>query len=359
MRFFSNGRDHNRGFAIPMMLLLLAVLTAMLSSAFIRVSADRRMAASSEASVTALALAQSGLQNYMSSMTSRPADGDSVRINLTGGFAEVVARVVQRPIDTMANQTFIIRSTGYVIEPSQGAVPLALRTVASFAQWHPGSLRTLAAFTGTRIDDDSNDLDSLWVYGDDQCGAAASIPGVRSQNGTSFSAFNPDGSPRGVVEFGSQTEVAEATGILWQEIIAGDFEPDYYSLDLMPHGDTTFQSYLIDDVEFDVENVKGSGLLIVTGELDTGDDSGFEYFEWDGVVLVGEELEASAIDSTVVRGLLVTGLNRLLGVSPDDQEIRQRPTYVYYNSCNVSRALARYRGLAPLTNAWVDNWAMY
>ncbi len=179
MRFSSNGRDHNRGFAIPLMLLLLAVLTAMLSSAFIRVSADRRMAVSSEASVASLALAQSGLHRYMSTVTSRPADGDSVRVNLTGGFAEVVARVVQQPIDTFANQTFIIRSTGYVIQPSQGAVPVALRTVASFAEWRPGSLRTLAAFTGSRIDTDSNDLDSLWVYGDDQCGAVPSIPGVR------------------------------------------------------------------------------------------------------------------------------------------------------------------------------------
>jgi hypothetical protein len=127
----------------------------------------------------------------------------------------------------------------------------------------------------------------------------------------------------------------------------------------MPPGDTTFQSYLIVDNEFDAENVKGSGLLIVTGELDTGDDSGFEYFEWDGVVLVGEELEASALDSTVIRGLIITGLNRLLGNSPDVQEVRQRPTYIYYNSCNVHRALERYRGLVPLPNAWVDNWAMY
>jgi hypothetical protein len=341
------------------MLLLLAVLTAMLSTAFIRVSADRRMAASSEAAVTSLALAQSGLQQYMGSVTTRPLDGDSVRVNLSGGFAEVVTRVMQQPIDPMANQTYIIRSTGYVIEPSQGAVPLALRTVASFAQWHPGGVQTLAAFTGIRIDDDSNDLDSLWVDGDDQCGAGPSIPGVRSQNGTSFSDFNPDGSPRGVVELGSQTDVAQATGILWDQIVSGGFEADYTSLAGMPQGDTTFQSYLIDDTEFDAKNVKGSGLLIITGELDTGDDSSFEYFEWDGVVLVGEELEASAIDSTVIRGLLVTGLNRLLDQSPDEQEVRQRPTYIYYNSCHVHRALARYRGLVPVTNAWVDNWAMY
>ena len=359
MRYASKGRHDDRGFAIPLMLLLLAVLTAMLSSAFIRVSADRRMAVSSEASVASLALAQSGLHRYMSTVTSRPADGDSVRVNLTGGFAEVVARVVQQPIDTFANQTFIIRSTGYVIQPSQGAVPVARRTVASFAEWRPGSLRTLAAFTGSRIDTDSNDLDSLWVYGDDQCGAVPSIPGVRSQNGTSFSDFNPDGSPRGVVELGSQTQVAEATGIRWAEIIAGEFEPDFYSLAGMPPGDTTFQSYLIDAVAFDADNVKGSGLLIITGELETGDNPVSTFFEWDGVVLIGDVLDAEADDSTVIRGLLVTGLNRLLGQNPAKQDFRAEPTYVYYNSCNVHRALERYRGLVPLTNAWVDNWAMY
>ncbi len=149
---FQNGRHDNRGFAIPLMLLVLAVLTAMLSTAFIRVSADRRMAASSEASVEALTLAQSGLHQYLSSVTTEPVDGDSVRINLTGGYAEVVARVIQSPVDPLANQTYIIRSTGYVIEPSQGAVPLALRTVAGFAEWRPGGIQTLAAFTGTRID---------------------------------------------------------------------------------------------------------------------------------------------------------------------------------------------------------------
>lgn len=338
MTTFARRIRRDEGFAIPMTLLLLTMLTVMLSSVFLRVSADRRMAASSEAAVTSLTLAQSGLQSYLGSVIARPADGDSVRINLTGGYAEVVARVLQQPADTMLPETFIVRSTGYVIHPSQGLVPVALRTVAEFARWQMGGVRTLGAFTGARIGTGSSDLDDLWVYGADQCGGAAAIPGVRSQNGTNFDAFNPDMTPRGVVELGTTNEIGLATGIDWAEIVGGGFTPDHTSLASMTPGDTTFQSYLITDTEYDAHNIRGSGLLIITGELDTGNSGGDDIFEWDGIVLLGDELDADAYDSTVVRGLLVTGLNTLLGSSPDATVLANEVVKVYYNSCNIAKA---------------------
>ncbi|MCZ6916820.1 MAG: hypothetical protein O7I93_08590 [Gemmatimonadetes bacterium] len=350
---------NNRGIAIPMTLLLLTVLTVMLSSLFLRVSADRRMAASSEATITALTLAQSGLQSYMNSVTARPTDGDSVRINLNGGYAEVVARVLQQPLDTMMPQTFIIRSTGYVIVPSLGSVPLAVRTVAEFAVWQSGGVRTLGAFTGTRISTLASALDDLWVYGADRCGMSAAIPGIRSQNGTSFSDFNPDMTPRDVVELSTTNAVGLATGIRWAEIVGGGFTPDHTTLASMPPGDTTFQSYLIDEIEYDAVNIRGSGLLIITGELDTGNTGSDLIFEWDGIVLIGDDLDADALDSTVIRGLLVTGLNTLLAMTPDANVLANAPVYVYYDSCNIAKAMERFKGFVPIPNAWVDNWAMY
>ena len=32
---------------------------------------------------------------------------------------------------------------------------------------------------------------------------------------------------------------------------------------------------------------------------------------------------------------------------------------MYYNSCNIAKAMERFIGFVPIPNAWVDNWAMY
>src|SRR5574341_710423 len=94
-----------RGIALPVPLFIITLMTIMLAAAFARVGAERELAVGSSDAVNALAVAQSGLQRYFAyrdSLRARPRDGDSVRFNVTGGYADVVARVSKRPVtDTL------------------------------------------------------------------------------------------------------------------------------------------------------------------------------------------------------------------------------------------------------------------
>ncbi len=76
-------------------------------------------------------------------------------------------------------------------------------------------------------------------------------------------------------------------------------------------------------------------------------------------MLVGEKLDAKANDSTVIRGMLVAGLRKVSGQNARKTKFRKDPVRIYYNSCTIKRAMEPLRGLAPLRNAWVDNWASY
>ncbi|MEE8251915.1 MAG: hypothetical protein V3R24_09265, partial [Gemmatimonadales bacterium] len=88
-----------RGFALPTVIFLVTFLTVLLATALARARSDHEVADSGQSVVDALAIAESGLQIYLDGQTSRPSDGDSVRINVTGGYTDVVVLVLQNPAD--------------------------------------------------------------------------------------------------------------------------------------------------------------------------------------------------------------------------------------------------------------------
>ncbi len=59
----NNARD-DRGFALPLTLFLIAVLTLMLGATFTRAATEIRIAAGSKSAMDALFVAQSGLEKY-------------------------------------------------------------------------------------------------------------------------------------------------------------------------------------------------------------------------------------------------------------------------------------------------------
>ena len=135
---------NERGFALPLTILVVTVMTMLIASANVRARADLVIAESSGATVTAFAVAQSGLQRYFAyydSIKVRPPDGDSLRVNVASGFADVRAYKVLSPTDTMETELYIVRSTGILIEPTRGSDPQAQRTVAQFAQWQSVGLQ--------------------------------------------------------------------------------------------------------------------------------------------------------------------------------------------------------------------------
>ena len=107
-----------RGFALPMTVFLVTLLTVMLTSAFARTATEIVIAESTEAGVDARAIAQSGLQSYFGqNFTQRPGSGDSIRYNVAGGYAWVVPSVLRAPADTLDDFTFMLDPDTHVPAP--------------------------------------------------------------------------------------------------------------------------------------------------------------------------------------------------------------------------------------------------
>jgi hypothetical protein len=347
---------NERGFALPLTILVVTVMTMLIASANVRARADRVIAESSGATVTAFAVAQSGLQRYFAvydSIKVRPPDADSLRINVASGFADVRAYKVLSPTDTMETELYIVRSTGILIEPTRGSDPQAQRTVAQFAQWQSASMYIRGVFTAANdwIIGPSTDVD---VRGNDHClPAAPTVAGVRT---TSASPLVPSDFDEitSLFQNGTGSAVADSTKIDWAFIVGGQFEADY---DSFQPWDTSYPTMLITG-DTTIDNFIGMGLLIVTGDLTLTGSA----LNWRGVVLVGGRLtiDVAAGVYGYVRGVTATGLNAQLGMSPPANLISGGSLIDFdYHRCEVQKALNAFVGFAPIRNAWIDNWAMY
>ncbi len=351
-------RCREGGFALPVTIFLVTLVTIMLAAVFVRVSEDRRMAETTGATVDAVAIAHSGLQRYFShydSLNIRPPDGDSLRFNVTGGYADVVAHFVQRPADTLLRQTYIVRSSARVIEPSAGADPQAVRTVAQFAQWQTANIDDLVgAFTAANgVRRINGGL--IRIYGWDNCGVAPSMHGLRAPMGPLPPLPWPNGDLQGVPtpvwEGGNGYNVATQTDIDWPTIVTGGFTPDYTTVQF---ADSSFSSQMIYG-NLVLADTWGTGLLIVTGDLIIQGTQ----VDWQGVILVGGEIVFNAA-VTNVEGLVVSGLDELLGgMNPPRGDLGGTVIDIRYDSCDVMSALQSLTGFSPVSNAWVDNWATY
>lgn len=353
--------SNERGFALPLTILVVTVMTMLIASAHVRVRGDRIFAESSGAVVDAFAVAQSGLHRYFAyydSLKVRPPDGDSLRINVLAGFADVLAYKVYSPTDTMETELYIVRSTGTLIKPTHGSDPQAERTVAQFAQWQSAAMKVtggaVGAFTAAN-DITVNTSGVLRVRGHDQCATpAASVSGLRVPLGTTTVSGDFDvlsGSAPALYTLGSGPGVANNTLIDWPSITSGQFDADY---DSFRSWDASYPTMIIDG-DLTVSDAGGYGLLIVTGNLTL---NGF-FFSWRGVVLVGGQLVSNTMFTTV-RGITVTGLNEQLGMNPPTGQLGGGwfQDYLYYE-CEVRNALNALVGFVPVENAWIDNWAMY
>ncbi len=346
-----------RGFALPLTIFVLTLITIMLAAIFVRVQVDRRIAESSGDIVNAIAIASTGLDRYFAhydSLVTRPPDGDSLRINVTGGYADVVAHVVRQPADSTDGITYIVRSRGRLIRPTQGADPQAVQTVAQFAQWQYGSMTVIGALAA--INDfnctSGNCSGTYHLNGWDECAAMSPVRGLRTPNGPTSNWGPPEVDPE-TLEGPSAGSFAVPTfiGIDWALVTGGGFEPDHTTLTDL----SSWSVYLLSG-NTTVTDLVGNGLLMVTGDLRT---SGL-YLNWQGVILVGGAMIFEA-DTTFVRGAVVTGLNYQIGTNPPLGKWGPDSTHIdiRYNSCHVQSALTSLVGFAPIETAWMDNWAAY
>ncbi len=358
----------DRGFALPLTIFLIAVLTLMLGATFTRAATENRIAAGSKWAVDALFVAQAGLEKYLGqdfAASNRPLLEDSMRLDVPGGWAWVVPDVLVTPADTMHDFRYIIRSTGYVENPSQPGNALASHTVAQFADWQTAWLDAprAALIAANGLDIESN---GVRVDGRDQynalCAGDPWLPdavGARlpASGNTDLSFATYLGAPERQ-ESGTPESVAQLVNIDWEAIRSGEFIPDYTSPQYGLTGD--FPSQLVAGSYTESgNNFSGEGLLIVTGDLTVS--SSRDYWYWRGVILVGGEASIEA-DEVKIFGTLISGLNYLTGDTPtnDDSDFRGDHEFrLRFNSCNIRKSLTFMQGFVPLVNTWVDNWSTY
>jgi len=346
-------RRDEAGFALPLTLFVLTLVTIMLAALMVQVQNDRRIASSSGDLVETFTIAQDGLRDYLSfrsQSTTRPLNGDSLRINVVGGYADVVAYVVQQPADTLNGIVYLVRSRGRLIKPTQGADPQAVRVVAQYVRWQYGTMRVYAAFAPINSFTCSNCDGTFQFLGYDQCAGAPTVPGMQTPNGPT-PYFAPPYVDPAVVEGPVTSTFASMAfmGIDWAAVLGSGFSPDYTTLTSLD----TWSSYRLAGNPT-LTNVSGTGLLVVQGNL-TLDD-----FYWQGVVLVGGRIVFAA-DTSQVEGAVVSGLQDQIG--PGAQTGRWGPAgshiAIQYNSCNVAQAFSSMTGFALIAGGWMDNWASY
>jgi hypothetical protein len=356
--------DGEAGFALPAVVLLIAILTVLLTTGHARVASDVGIASAGDAIAAASVVARSGLQTYFGTLTLdacefpvRPADGDSVRINVTGGYAEVVARVVRRPADSLANWLYLVRSTGYNISPADGATPLASRTVAQFAEWQSGQLGLPAAFMAAnglfRIAAGSGQLHGSDEHPTSGCPMPGRLALAAEGGIPDLTDFDLTGSaPQ---SYGSGADMVTNAGIDWAAVLTpGRIVPDFTT------PQTANMNYPVQVVTGNATlgsagaAITSTGLLIVSGDLMVLGNS----VQWYGVVLVGGRVYFDALDQRF-DGFFASGLNKQLGMNPTAGGIGGDYTDVDFNSLYTARAMRPLTGFAPVENAYVEFWKTY
>lgn len=346
------------GFALPLTIFVLLLVTVLLAALMVQVQTDRRIAEGSGDLADALVVAQSGLEAYAAhydSLSFRPTDGDSLRINVAGGYADVIAQVVHQPADTLLGGIdYIIRSRGRLIRPTLGADPQAIRVVAQFARWEYGVMNVIGAYTaadGFRCTG-PNCGGTYVLSGYDACSMEPAVPALRTPTGGGQPLAPPRVDPPEVK--GPNTNAFTAPpfiGIDWGIVESGAFAPDYRTLTNL----NTWSSYLLDG-DVTLTDIVGAGMLIVRGDATLAGTR----FDWQGVMIVGGHIEFEA-DTSRVSGALLSGVALQTGNISGTSRWGDTGTHidVFYSSCAVRNAFRSLTGFALVPGAWMDRWASY
>jgi hypothetical protein len=358
-----------RGFAIPVAILVILVLTIMVAGGFSLVSAERRSVADQKSQISAFRIAEQGLEVFLvrrdsllkdkPGYTKVPTGADSVRITLSGGYADVTLTRLRAPRGNQAG-LYVVRSKGVETAGAYAGTPQGVRTVAQYALWEPAPMQVLAGWTAMSGLQQNGGAGTLG--GIDLCGANAAVAGVvvpmdPGYEGKTIAVGNPP----------IDSVAPDSIEIDWAGIKNGNaieatitIPPAAWPQAAMvaAYGDSTSLYYPIVRVNGDfVLPSSGKGMLIVTGNLTMNGAVG-----WKGVILVGGWIDANGQNngssSEGVQGAVISGLNEKLGMYVDHSVSNGTKSY-NYNSCEVSRATTTMGALVTLRNTWVDNWVEY
>jgi len=350
-----------RGAAMPLAILWIALLSLGAVVGLSRLSAERRTNGNFQAEVDAFALGQAGLGRYFAGVSSPP--GVSFDTTVTGLPGGSVAVSVRRLREAAGNDPalYVIRAyatnTGAV---RYGAdIPASERTVAQVAIWQDGTMDVKSAWTS--IPGLQKNGGAGTISGTDQCGVLPGVPGVAvpvvAADGDPGYDQNrgapvPAGNPPILHPAPTPESFAPLVNIDWDGIVNGGALQADYNLTGTSGWPSSFADWPSIFVEGSVSlnpPLSGQGLIVVTGNVTLQGS-----FSWKGVILAGGVITSNG--NQTITGALVSGLNVKLGQTVGVSDMGNGNKTIRYNSCDVTQALQDLGGLVPLANAWVDNW---
>lgn len=366
----AHGLSARRGFALPLAILVLAVLTVGLAASFASTGTEILTNNAQRSESRAYAIAENGLQEFIALRDQKLCTGcgspptvmvESTTVYLPGGRAEVKAMRVMKNLGIKRPAVYLIVSRGIdTVTPLNGASmnTRAERVVAQYAYWDMKSINILSGWTslsGLQVNGGSATLS-----GNDHCGAnPEGVAGVAVPTGTySGKAKVVDGAPGqpDVLNLGTPQQARDAVHIDWQGIISETTITPDLSLN---SGQSVPANFFSDPLYWPIIHVKGNfnvssgrGLLIVDGNA-TFSGSG----TWNGIILTGGSLTSNG--NNQVYGAVVTGLNTKLGQVIGADDTGNGNKFYGYDSCTVAAATAGIGHYRLFSNAWMDNFTTY
>jgi hypothetical protein len=366
---------NRRAFALPMTIMVIVVLTAALTSAFIATASETTTNVALRGQSRSFMVAQMGLERFLETpdelsvcpkcdtLRSTPAidtfgkeiDGDSVYITVT--------RIRHQSSPTVP-AVYFVQARGVEKHSKLSgrlADVAAERSLGLYAQWNVNTMQVLSAWTsltGLKKSGTSGLLSGI-----DQCGEMPNIAGTTVGKGDisySGQASWAEGSPP-IDTTKTNAELAASMMVDWNSIINGNSMPADITVPAQPFpslawfdADTSRWPIIrITSQNYSLPN-RGRGILIVEGNFTiSGSDM------WDGIILVGGKMTSNGTNT--VAGAVISGLNVLLPNAPppstsefDDSLANGQKTYVY-SSCKVARATKSMQRYRVLANTWADN----
>jgi hypothetical protein len=365
-------RSDRPGFVLPLAVLLIGFMTAGVVAAFARTTSEVRVVDNERMQTQAFALAQAGLERYLSRGKVTPLD---TTMTLTGGSARVRVTLMKKALTVSDTAIYLVRSDGLTKFGANG-IPAGQRTVAMFAYRLRGRMQVMSAWTS--LSGLVKHGVSGGISGVDHCNPADTIPGVMVPTGTFRMTGGSldqviDGDPR-LVEAGTQANLASQVKVDWPNIAnptAPALAVDYVvcmpgttgydnrwgpctswpSVSNWPDKDF-WPTIVINGTLTSIPNNFGRGTLIVTGDLNLGMGDKFE-----GIILVGNRIDDSG--SGEIRGAVLTGLNVLFGQTVGESSKADGTKDYLYDSCAVENAASNHMRLAQMPSSWADNWATW
>lgn len=358
--------QNRSGFAMPMVILVIGFLTAGVLAAFARTGSEFQLVDNHRLQTDAFAVAEAGLQEFI-------ATG---RVNVTtrtysySNGTAVVTATQMRPVVGAADAIWLIQSVGSV---PAGNGPPATRTVAQFATLPRSGMKVTSALTSYSGVDKSGSSGSF--NGSDACGVEATLPGSQIPSGGFWDGQSDmaTGNPP-IDSTKTQAQLIAESPIDWASITnaaSPAITPDivicgtgstgaYGACGSWPSfADTSYFPVILIDGNTDIRkqdlvpNGLGRGTVIATGNVTFGGNA-----SWEGIMLVGGILRDNGSGGSL--GATVAGLNLLTGGSVGGFTADMNGTKNYrFDSCNVAQASSNFVRLAPITNAWVDNWTSW